>query len=99
MVPPFLAQSPYDMRNKIVCYCFHSEPKIVLSAIRDIQAHQTRLHHQDIKNAMKIIRFSPPDVGEEEAKAMSEAVLSGWITTGPRTRLLEQRLSAYVFRD
>ena len=28
---------------------------------------------------MKIIRFSPPDVGEEEAKAMSEAVLSGWI--------------------
>ena len=48
---------------------------------------------------MKIIRFSPPDVGEEEAKAMSEAVLSGWITTGPRTRLLEQRLSAYVFRD
>lgn len=48
---------------------------------------------------MNIIRFSPPDVGEEEAKAMTEAVLSGWITTGPRTRLLERRLAAYVFQE
>ena len=39
---------------------------------------------------LRNIPFSPPDMTEEEAKEVREAILSGWITTGPRTKKLEQ---------
>ena len=42
------------------------------------------------------IPFSPPDMSEEEAKEVREAILSGWITTGPRTKKLEAQISEYV---
>ena len=42
------------------------------------------------------ISFSPPDISDEEVKEVGEALLSGWITTGPRTRLFERRLAAYI---
>ena len=42
------------------------------------------------------ISFSPPDISELEIAEVSEALRSGWITTGPRTKLLERRLAAYV---
>ncbi len=42
------------------------------------------------------ISFSPPDVGEAEIQEVTEALRSGWITTGPRTKLLERRLAAYI---
>ena len=42
------------------------------------------------------IPFSPPDMSEEEAKEIKEAILSGWITTGPRTKKLEAQISEYV---
>ena len=42
------------------------------------------------------IKFSPPDISELEIKEVSEALRSGWITTGPRTKLLERRLAAYI---
>ena len=42
------------------------------------------------------IPFSPPDMTEEEAKEVREAILSGWITTGPRTKELERQIAAYV---
>ena len=42
------------------------------------------------------IPFSPPDMSEEEAKEVKEAILSGWITTGPRTKKLEAQISEYV---
>jgi hypothetical protein len=42
------------------------------------------------------IPFSPPDVGEEEIKEVSEALRSGWITTGPRVKELERRIAAWV---
>ena len=35
------------------------------------------------------IPFSPPDISELEIKEVSEALRSGWITTGPRTKRLE----------
>lgn len=41
------------------------------------------------------ISFSPPDIGELEIAEVAEALRSGWITTGPRAKLLEDRLSAY----
>lgn len=42
------------------------------------------------------ISFSPPDITEHEIEEVIEALGSGWITTGPRTKLLERRLAAYI---
>lgn len=41
------------------------------------------------------IPFSPPDISELEIAEVSEALRSGWITTGPRTKELEHRLAEY----
>ena len=43
----------------------------------------------------KKIPFSPPDMSEREAFMASEAILSGWITTGPKTKEFERRISSY----
>ena len=43
----------------------------------------------------RIIPFSPPDISETEIKEVTEAMRSGWITTGPRTKELEKRLAEY----
>ncbi len=42
------------------------------------------------------ISFSPPDISDLEIQEVVEALKSGWITTGPRTKLLERRLAAYI---
>lgn len=42
------------------------------------------------------INFSPPDISELEIEEVAAALRSGWITTGPRTKLLERRLAAYI---
>ena len=44
----------------------------------------------------RIVSFSPPDISELEIAEVCEALRSGWITTGPRTKMLECRLAAYV---
>ena len=42
------------------------------------------------------ISFSPPDISNLEIGEVIETLRSGWITTGPRTKLLERRLAAYI---
>ena len=42
------------------------------------------------------IPFSPPDMTEAEANEVRDAILSGWITTGPRTKKLEKLIADYV---
>ncbi len=42
------------------------------------------------------IPFSPPDMSELEVKEVRDAILSGWITTGPLTKKLEKTISEYV---
>ena len=44
----------------------------------------------------RMISFSPPDISEAEIAEVAEALRSGWITTGPRTKLLERRLAGYI---
>lgn len=46
-----------------------------------------------------IISFSPPDMTEREAALVREAILSGWITTGPKTKELERQISAYLHTE
>ena len=41
------------------------------------------------------IPFCKPDITQSEVDAVSEALLSGWITTGPRTKQFERELSAF----
>ena len=41
------------------------------------------------------ILFSPPDISELEIAEVCEAMRSGWITTGPRTKQLERNLAEY----
>lgn len=48
---------------------------------------------------LRNVPFSPPDVTEAEANAVRDAILSGWITTGPRTKKLEKTISEYVGAD
>lgn len=48
---------------------------------------------------MKNILFSPPDMTEAEVEEVREAILSGWITTGPRTKKLEALISGFVHTD
>ena len=42
------------------------------------------------------INFSPPDITELEINEVVEALKSGWITTGPRTKELERRIATYL---
>lgn len=44
---------------------------------------------------MRQILFSPPDITEEEIHEVSEALRSGWITTGPRTKKFEEEIAKY----
>ena len=45
---------------------------------------------------LRNIPFSPPDMSEAEAKLASEAILSGWITTGPKTKEFERQIASYL---
>lgn len=47
----------------------------------------------------KKIPFSPPDMSEKEVALVAEALRSGWITTGPKTKEFEKRIAAYCHSD
>ncbi len=42
------------------------------------------------------IPFSPPDISDAEVELVGEALRSGWITTGPKTKLLETKIAEWV---
>ncbi len=41
------------------------------------------------------IVFSPPDITEAEIQEVAEVLRSGWITTGPKTKLFESQIASY----
>ena len=45
------------------------------------------------------IKFSPPDISEKDIKAVTGALNSGWITTGPKTKLFEKEIAKYCSAD
>lgn len=47
----------------------------------------------------KVIPFSPPDISEMEINEVIKALKSGWITTGPRTKLLEKQIAKWINAD
>lgn len=44
---------------------------------------------------LRNIPFSPPDMGEAEIEMVAEALRSGWITTGPKTKEFERQIAEY----
>jgi dTDP-4-amino-4,6-dideoxygalactose transaminase len=47
-----------------------------------------------VKN-LRNIPFSPPDITQEEIDEVVDTLKSGWITTGPKTKLFEKRIAEY----
>lgn len=45
------------------------------------------------------IKFSPPDISEEDISAITEVLRSGWITTGPKTKLFEKKIADFCKTD
>lgn len=49
-----------------------------------------------VSTKIKNIAFSPPDITDAEIAEVVKAMKSGWITTGPKTKLFEQRIAEYL---
>ena len=49
-----------------------------------------------VRTGRREIAFSPPDISEREIAEVADTLRSGWITTGPKTKLLEQKTAAYL---
>jgi dTDP-4-amino-4,6-dideoxygalactose transaminase len=43
-----------------------------------------------------MLGFQPPAIGDEEIAAVTETLRSGWLTTGPRSAELEERMATYL---
>jgi dTDP-4-amino-4,6-dideoxygalactose transaminase len=49
-----------------------------------------------LNRAGEFVPFALPDIGEAEVEAVSEAMRSGWLTSGPRTAAFEQEFADFV---
>ncbi len=47
----------------------------------------------------EFIPFALPEIGEEEIAEVSETLRSGWVTTGPKTRLFETQFATFIGGD
>ena len=43
-----------------------------------------------------MIPFSPPRIDEKTIAEVTDALQSGWITTGPKTKLFEEKLAEFI---
>lgn len=50
-------------------------------------------------NVKRNIPFSPPDMSEAEIEEVTQALRSGWITTGPKTKEFERRIAEFCHTD
>lgn len=46
-------------------------------------------------NKFRTIQFSPPDISDEDISEVVDTLKSGWITTGPKTKLFEKQIAEY----
>ena len=44
---------------------------------------------------MRNIKFSPPDISDLEIEEVVDTLKSGWITTGPKTKLFEKQIAEF----
>lgn len=48
---------------------------------------------------LRNVPFSPPDMSEAEINEVADALRSGWITTGPKTKEFERQIAAFCHTD
>lgn len=48
---------------------------------------------------LRNVPFSPPDMSEAEINEVADALRSGWITTGPKTKEFERQIAAYCHTE
>ena len=89
-----------EMKNRIEKFCRERQIElqdlgysIYLSGNEELG--ETREVVSEEADHQRVIPFSPPDISEKEIAEVVEAMRSGWITTGPRTKRLERRLAAF----
>lgn len=101
----FLADSGIDkeFRKDVIKLCKDhqiqfSDYTSFFSYKGDVDSFDEILQTQQIQSSdeKKSIPFSPPDIGDAEINEVVETMKSGWITTGPRVKLLERRLAAFI---
>ena len=98
----FLADSKIDkdFRKKVLEYCksnqitFNDYTSFFMFK-GEVDSFTEVIQTQRL-DGRKTIPFSPPDISDAEINEVVEAMKSGWITTGPRVKLLERRLAAYI---
>ncbi|GAB7543287.1 DegT/DnrJ/EryC1/StrS family aminotransferase [Cupriavidus ulmosensis] len=49
-----------------------------------------------MSTSQPFLPFALPEIGDEEIAAVTEALRSGWVTTGPKTKAFEQAFSDYL---
>ncbi len=76
-------------KNDGVCY---NATKFSIPTEKEKETVFSYIDHEVVK--MKI-PFSPPDITESEVQEVAEALRSGWITTGPRTKELEKEVAEF----
>lgn len=54
------------------------------------------LTHVSLEIMQNFLPFALPDIGEEEIQAVVEALRSGWVTTGPKTKQFEADFSEFI---
>ena len=59
----------------------------------------SRWEGESLPNADSFLPFALPDIGEEEIEAVSEAMRSGWLTSGPRAAAFEQEFAEFLGGD
>ncbi len=57
---------------------------------------KNEINHYNMNMKLRNIPFSPPDMSEAEINEVADALRSGWITTGPKTKEFERQIAEYV---
>lgn len=77
--------------NGAECNSFHSFESFKEHAFLKKYKKLLILKKHIMNIQLRNVPFSPPDMTNAEANEVRDAILSGWITTGPRTKRLEKK--------
>src|SRR5438270_7599769 len=68
----------------------------LLSAVWTTRCYQGRTHYGNDRVRESFLIFGSPVIGEEEIAEVVDSMRSGWVGTGPKVQLFEQRLAEYI---
>lgn len=65
------------------------------SKMKIVENEVCNQNKQEMDGERMIIPFSPPDISQVEIDEVIDTLKSGWITTGPKTKLFEEKIANY----